>query len=202
MDVAFCIPGSLEGPRAAGGWIVDIANKLVRDGFEVEIRGIPYTPLGRKASIYDVLDPRVTYKEAWVHDLSDFDLAYFEYTPISRLFFRGNVARIAGIHAMNYVSKFPFSRYFGIVSNVMGALHKLFGKWELLTYDAVHSITKLLIRPILIRIIFLTLLIQKCITHNGQKKQKNLQFWLLRLTHHERDGMWLFLLRNVYPKRY
>lgn len=146
LYIAFCVPGSLEDPRAGGSWVIDIANKLVHDGFEVEIRGIPYAPLGRKTNIYDVLDPRVTYKEAWVHNISDFDVAYITYTPISKLFFRGNVAKIAGIHAMIYVSKYPI-RYFGITSNIMGVLHKFVGKRELLSYDAVHSITKAFTSP-------------------------------------------------------
>nr|WP_228546426.1 glycosyltransferase family 4 protein [Halegenticoccus tardaugens] len=142
MRVALCPHISVEHYRGGEKWAVELANRLATDGVDVSIRALPYTPDDeRRVRVRDVLDGNVPYREAWRHDLSEFDTAYVFYAPLSNLFFTGEAASIAGVHSWVFVSKRLFEPHYGVVPTAVKALYRLVGRWDLRQYDAVHTVT-------------------------------------------------------------
>ena len=142
MSVALCPHLSLEHYRGGEKWVTELANRLVADGVSVAVRALPYAPGGeRRVGVRDVLDGRVSYHEAWRHDLARFDRAYVFYNPLSKLFFHGARSAIAGIHSWAYVSPRLYESHYGAVPTVVKALYRLAGARELRGFDAVHSVT-------------------------------------------------------------
>jgi len=142
MNVVICPHLSLEHYRGGEKWATELANRLVDDGVAVAVRALPYAPGGeRRVRVREVLDERVSYREAWRHDLSEFDTAYVFYNPLSALFFHGAKRTIAGIHSWVYVSPHLYEPHYGAVPTAVKALYRCFGGRELKSFDAVHSVT-------------------------------------------------------------
>jgi glycosyltransferase involved in cell wall biosynthesis len=142
MKVALCPHISVEHFRGGEKWVVELANALAADGVDVAVRALPYAPGGeRRVRVRDVLDESIPYREAWRHDLSDFDTAYVFYNPLSNLFFSGDTRFIAGIHSWVFVSRRLYEPHYGIVPTAVKALYWGIGRWDLRRFDAVHSVT-------------------------------------------------------------
>jgi glycosyltransferase involved in cell wall biosynthesis len=140
--VALCPHLSVEHYRGGEKWVCALANRLAADGVDVSVRALPYAPGGeRRVAVRDVLDADVPYREAWHHDLSEFDTAYVFYNPFSELFFTGGDTRIAGIHSWVYVSEQLFEAHYGVVPTAVKLLYRTIGKRDLARFDLVHSVT-------------------------------------------------------------
>ncbi|MDY6764659.1 MAG: glycosyltransferase family 4 protein [Halobacteria archaeon] len=149
MRVAISPYVSIKHYRGAEKWAAQVANMLDEDGFEVEVRAIPFAPSGQRLiDASQVLNDRIRYKEAWRHDLSSFDTAYIIYNPLSSLFFNGKTRKIAGIHAWFYVSNRIFGgEYRGFAETSIKILHRTLGKRELSRYDTIHTVTPVFDSP-------------------------------------------------------
>lgn len=133
---------SVEHYRGGEKWTVMVANRLAADGVDVDVRALPYAPGGtRRVSATDVLHDAVSYREAWRHDLSGYDVSYVFYNPLSEAFFGGDTYRIAGIHSWAYVTDRLFESHYGAVPTLVKALYWTFGDRELGRFDAVHTCT-------------------------------------------------------------
>ena len=140
--VVLCPHISLEYYRGGEKWVVALANRLVEEGINVAVRALPYLPDGQsRVDVEEVLDERVSYREAWRHDVSGFDSAYVFYTPFSNLFFTGDTFSIAGIHSWVYVTDRLYERHYGAVPTAVKLLYRLFGERDLQRFDVVHTVT-------------------------------------------------------------
>jgi glycosyltransferase involved in cell wall biosynthesis len=140
--IALCPHLSVEHYRGGEKWATALANRLAADGVDVSIRALPYAPGGeRRVGVRDVLDSEVPYREAWHHDLSEFDTAYVFYNPLSEVFFSGGGTRIAGIHSWAFVSPKLFEAHYGVVPTAVKLLYRAIGARDLGRFDAVHTVT-------------------------------------------------------------
>lgn len=141
--VALCPHLSVEHFRGGEKWVVELANRLVEEeSVTVSVHALPYAPDGeRRVDVYDVLDSRVSYTEAWCHDLSGVDTAYVFYHPGARLSFRGANNYIAGIHSWAYVSPHLFESHYGTIETGVKFLYRAIGQHDLKFYDTVHTVT-------------------------------------------------------------
>ncbi|MFC6732992.1 MULTISPECIES: glycosyltransferase [unclassified Haladaptatus] len=143
MRVVLCPHLSLEHYRGGEKWTAALANRLVEDGVSVAVRALPYAPDGvRRVAVRDVLDSRVSYREAWHHDLSAFDTAYLFYNPLSQLFFTGAPRYVAGIHSWLFVTDRLYEPFYGVVPTGVKLLYRLVGPLDLRRFDVVHSVTR------------------------------------------------------------
>lgn len=143
MAVALCPHLSLEHYRGGEKWTATLANRLAADGVSVAVRALPYAPDGvRRVAVRDVLDSRVSYREAWHHDLTGFDTAYLFYNPLSPLFFTGASRYIAGIHSWLFVTDRLYEPFYGVVPTGVKLLYRLIGPLDLRRFDVVHSVTQ------------------------------------------------------------
>jgi glycosyltransferase involved in cell wall biosynthesis len=148
MKIALCPHLSLEHYRGGEKWTAALANRLAADGVDVSVRALPYTPNDRRrVAASEVLDPSVSYREQWRHDLSTFDTAYIFYNPFCRLFFTGETRSIAGIHSWAYVSDRLYEPYYGVIPTAVKALYRAVGARELSGFDAVHTVTDVFESP-------------------------------------------------------
>jgi glycosyltransferase involved in cell wall biosynthesis len=140
--VVLCPHLSVEHYRGGEKWVCSLANRLASDGVDVSVRALPYAPGGeRRVAVRDVLDPDIPYREAWHHDLSEFDTAYIFYNPFSELFFSGGGTRIAGVHSWVFVSRKLYEAHYGAVPTAVKLLYRTVGKRDLSRFDVVHSVT-------------------------------------------------------------
>ncbi|MWG35333.1 glycosyltransferase family 4 protein [Halomarina oriensis] len=140
--LVLCPHISLSHYRGGEKWVTTLANRLVADGVDVSVRSLPYVPDGeRRVEVSTVLDDRVSYEEAWHHDLSAFDTAYVLYVPLSGLFFRGAARTVAGIHSWVYVSDRLYEPHYGAVPTAVKALYRTLGERDLGRFDTVHAVT-------------------------------------------------------------
>ena len=140
--IVLCPHISLKHYRGGEKWAVSLANLLAEEGIDVAVRALPYLPDGQsRVGVEEVLNDAVTYREAWRHDLSEFDSAYVFYTPFSNFFFSGDVFSIAGIHSWVYVTDRLYESHYGAVPTAVKLLYRLFGEHDLQRFDAVHTVT-------------------------------------------------------------
>ncbi|RQG93021.1 glycosyltransferase [Natrarchaeobius halalkaliphilus] len=140
--IAICSHFSLEHYRGGEKWVAALANLLSEDGFSVEVRTIPYSPGGvRRVSHRRVLDPDVSYAEAWHHDLSGVSSAYMMYAPGMRQAFRGSEFTVAGIHSWAFVSPTLVEPHYSPLHNGAKLFYRLVGERDLARYDRVHTVT-------------------------------------------------------------
>lgn len=140
--IVLCPHISLEYYRGGEKWVASLANLLADEGIDVAVRALPYLPDGQsRVDVETILDDAVSYREAWRHDVSEFDSAYVFYTPLSNLFFTGDAFSIAGIHSWVYLSDRLYESHYGAVPTAVKLLYRLFGERDLKRFDAVHTVT-------------------------------------------------------------
>lgn len=140
--IAICPHLSVEHFRGGEKWVVELANRLVDDGYDVSVNALPYAPDGeRRVDATAVLDDRIPYEERWRHDLSGVDTGYLFYHPGAMGSFPGAERYVAGIHSWIYVSPYLHERHYGLVPTAVKLLYRLAGEYDLARYDVVHTVT-------------------------------------------------------------
>lgn len=138
MRIAFCHHLSLSYLGGGEKWITQLANELVKRGHEVEIRCLPFTLEDGRKKIPHLLD-EIIYREGYFHDITDADVTYVTYHPLSWLNFKTSHPRIAGFHSHAYW--LPAHPRYGLLPNVANIVNRFTSYSELRHFDAVHAIT-------------------------------------------------------------
>lgn len=133
MKIAFCHHLSLAYIGGGEKWVIQTANALKHKGHDVSIYALPFTMKGAvNPEQLDQLEG-IPYKEAYRHKVKA-DVAYVTYHPFARYNFSIKGKKIAGIHAPAYQTK----SHYDLLPTIAQCAHKIYGKKELQTYDAVH----------------------------------------------------------------
>ncbi len=152
MKVVFVHFYSLTFGAGGEKFIVDASNRLIREGYEVEVRALPINrkPTHRLQS----LDPTIKYTEAWFHSF-EADVAYYVYSPLITLFCKTDAPKIAGLRAFicapqaqapEAVPRNPllWIKRNGFQSTVTYYLYECLGRRDLEKFCAVHVINEVI----------------------------------------------------------
>lgn len=95
MKIAFCHHYSMSFGAGGERLLVQLANRLSNDGFDVEIYSLP---VGKRDKEQPLIDG-IKYQEKWFHHI-DADIANFLYAPFVEKFFKfkKKTPKIASIH--------------------------------------------------------------------------------------------------------
>jgi glycosyltransferase involved in cell wall biosynthesis len=138
MKIALCLHISLAYYGGGEKWACKVAGLLTNHGHEVEIYSLPYLPKGKKRVDPALVLNGVPYVEKWKHKLNDVDIAYIFYHPFSWVNFSCTCPKIAALLSGVYFLNNPFSQNYGVVPLTAHWLHKIVGRLDFASFNAVH----------------------------------------------------------------
>jgi glycosyltransferase involved in cell wall biosynthesis len=135
---------------SGGEKIILSAAKLLSERHKVEIYALPI----RRRQVNLKID--VPYQEGWFHNI-DADVVYVIYVPTVHALFKSEAPRIAGIHGFIAAEQLcakeavplnllKFISHHGTIATLAHYNFKLFGKYELSKFEAIHVVNRLSIK--------------------------------------------------------
>lgn len=141
MKIAFCHHLSLSYFGGGEKWLIELANELVKRGYDVEIFALPFLLDGEpKVDPRVLLEDGVAYSEGLRRRVRA-DVCYVTYHPLNWLNFETSRPRVAGFHSQAFWSR--LHPKYGVYPNVSNLLNRLMGRFELKRFDAIHTVTPL-----------------------------------------------------------
>jgi len=138
MKIIFC--QHLSARYYAGGEqeVCELAQEMMLRGHDVEVRALPYMMGERpRISVKEVLKD-ITYHEAWVHVIRDFDIAYVFYHPLNRLnFILKGGKTILAFPSMLWFS-LPWKGGYSFIPRLAWAISRFTIIVDTAFYDAIH----------------------------------------------------------------
>jgi glycosyltransferase involved in cell wall biosynthesis len=131
---------------SGGEKIIISAAKLLNERHKVGIYALPI----RRRQVN--LKINVPYQEGWFHNV-DADVMYVIYAPAVHALFKSDAPKIAGIHGFivaeqlcakeaSSLSLPKFISHHGIIATLAHHYFKLFGKYELSKFEAIHVVNR------------------------------------------------------------
>ncbi len=99
MKVAVCHHYSCTLLRGGERFVLNVARLLKKEGFDVEVRTLPFERRTERIRLLREGLEGITYVESWTHRVKA-DIAYVVYSPLVDHLFSIKGAKVAGLHGM------------------------------------------------------------------------------------------------------